>query len=673
MKPYKTIKRLTFAAVTAMAAGLASCDYLDVVPPEQVGVDDGMENLTTAQGFLYSCYSFMTHAYSGELPYNWPLSDINYTNDEIINPYGWNSDAGANGFEGLILLNTLSPSNNNNVWHHLYSGIGQCHLFMNEMDKTNIVGRGVITEEMAREWRAEAVALSAYYHWRLLHRYGPIVLLDERPSLETPSSKFNGRSHFDYCVKWICDKLDKAAADLPAHRPATEHGRMTSTICKAIKSQILLYAASPLWNGKFPFANFKNNNLETPGYGQELVSRTYDVAKWQKAYDAADEAIRFAETEGERAIYTDNFYEQSGVQLSELFVPGNVDDNFKKAVLRMRYLHYACEGEGNREPIWDIYGNYEVLSMHTYSWPANYSTSGNVLRSGYCGNAPTLNAVENFLTENGLLPANDPDFAPESEWFERAGIPNDSEGRYRDRIIKLNVHREPRFYAWLGFDGGDYTLRLCNGKPVHLNLLQKHNPNNPGDIEGYHGYMLSKGNRDNNPTGYFNQKFLFPTLTVPHSSFYFTGYANSSVKVIRLAEMYLNRAEAAAQLGKTQQAIDDVNVIRARAGAKLLTQDMIGKGGMTLLDWVLQERRIEFFNEGVRYFDIRRYVQGEKYLGYGKRRGLNAMEKENPTFEEFNKPISLPYPYTWGNKLYLYPIPQDEVYSNPQCVQNPGY
>ena len=114
-------------------------------------------------------------------------------------------------------------------------------------------------------------------------------------------------------------------------------------------------------------------------------------------------------------------------------------------------------------------------------------------------------------------------------------------------------------------------------------------------------------------------------------------------------------------------------MIRSRAGVPDLTENMIGAGGMSLLDWVLNERRIEFFAESHRYFDIRRYLDGEKYLGYGKRMGLNVLEKENPSFEEFNKPITLPYPYTWGNKLYLYPIPQAEVYANPQCVQNPGY
>lgn len=666
------LSKAAISLLLASSMGVTSCNYLDVVPPEQVGVNDAMENINTARGFLYSCYSFMMNNEDSDLPYLWNLSDLNVTADDIINPYGWSTDAGSNGYVGLILLNTLSASNNHNVWGFMYKGIGQCLLFMNKMDETNLVGRGVITESTAVEWKAEANALIAYYHFMLLRRYGPIVILENQPGLDTPTTGFAGRYHFDYCVDWICDKLDEAAKDLPATRVDAEHGRMTSTICKAIKAQVLLLAASPLWNGEFPYANFKNTNFETPGYGLELVSRSYDASKWQRAYDAADEAIKYAESAGGRSIYTDDYYTSAGVSLDDLYVPGNVDDEFKKAVLRMRYLMYACEGEGNREAIWDMRENTGALKSLMYaSWPAQFTMSGGSIRSGFCGYNPTLNAVTHFLTDNGLIPENDDEFTPESDWFKSAGLPD--EGLRRDKIINLHVHREPRFYAWIGFDGGDYTLRLANGKPIHVNLLERYNPSNPSDLIGYHGFQQQKGNRDNCATGYFCQKFQYVTMMIPEGSWSYSGYSESSIKIIRLGEMYLNRAEAAAQLGKTEQAISDVNVIRNRAGAKPLKNEMIGKGGMSLLDWVLNERRIEFFGECHRYFDIRRYVQGEKYLGYGKRMGLNSLEKEFPTFEEFNKPISLPYPYTWGNKLYLYPLPEKEVYANPQCVQNPGF
>lgn len=60
--------------------------------------------------------------------------------------------------------------------------------------------------------------------------------------------------------------------------------------------------------------------------------------------------------------------------------------------------------------------------------------------------------------------------------------------------------------------------------------------------------------------------------------------------VVRLAEVYLNRAEAYAKKGNIGFALADVNVIRTRAGIPVYTSV---PAGMTLLDTVLQERRLE--------------------------------------------------------------------------------
>ena len=677
MKLHNILQKGLTAAAFAVMLGFSSCNYLDVVPPEQVGVDDAMGSHNNAKGFLFSCYNALTDEFKSEWTYGSHLGELCSTTDDVINPYGWVSDPGNNGIAGRILLNNQTAANANDVWGNFYDGIGQSLLFLEKIESCDPLGKGYITSAEYTEWKAEAKALIAYYHYFLLRRYGPIVLLEEKPGLGTPSSGFNGRCHFDYCVDWIADKLDEAAEDLPATRPNNEIGRMTSTICKAVKANLYLLAASPLWNGSFPYSNFRNTNFETPGYGLELVSRTNDPTKWQRAYDAADEAIKYAESAGQRAMFTDDFV-VSGFDLDRIYIPGDVDDEFRHAVWRLRYMLWCGAGEGNTEGIHEIYGQ----KMHSFQyplWPRTCQQS-DVPRGGYGANSPMLNAVFAFLTKDGYTPATDPNFLPESEWYKAAGLENETpdpkdpnQMRFRDRIINLNVNREPRFYAWLGFDGGDYSIVIRNGYPVHINLLQWHNPNNVNDIIDYHGYDPEQTNRDNCPTGYYLQKFQDPRLRFKDDAWAYMDSKNPTIKCIRLAEMYLNRAEAAAQLGKTDQAISDVNVIRARAGVKPLTSSMIGAGGMSLLDWVLNERRVEFFAESHRYFDIRRYVAGEKYLGYGKRMGLNSLVGEFPTFEEFNKPISLPYPYTWANRLYLSPIPQDEVYANPQCVQNPGY
>lgn len=657
MKLYKIFNNIGLAVLSAgMCAGVSSCNYLDIVPPEQVQVKDAMENHQNALGFLYSCYAFSKNDNVGEVPYGNYLYDINTTADDILNPHAWASDG--NGGPALILLNTLTAQNARDYWGHNYNGIGQCLLFLEQLDACDPLGRGVITAEEDREWRAEAKALSAYYHSIILRRYGPICILEKRLPLDASQSEFPGRYHFDYCVNWICEQLDEAAKDLPAIRDVADMGRMTSTICKAVKAQVLLLAASPLWNGSFPYPDFKNTSWETPGYGYELVSRTYDPEKWTRALAAANEAISWAENQGRRAIYTGDEYVNANINLADLYIPGGASDEFKKAVLRMRYLHYACENEGNREAIMTLVPG--GLTTHWFaSFPRNIMTlnSGTVL-SGYSGFNPTLNAVKRFLTVDGYMPENDPNFPDESEWYQSAGL-ND-EGVGRSRIINLCVGREPRFYAWIGFDGGDYAMKIANGQPVHLNMLSSR-------AQGY-----NSATRDNSVTGFMCQKFMPPVMQISANNAY-VGYVSPSRSMIRLAEMYLIRAECNAALGNVGEALRDINVLRRRAGAAELTEGMVNAGGMNIMEWVKNERAIEFFAESKRFFDVRRWAEGEKYFGLGKRQGLNALAKMDPTFEEFNQPTKLPYTYTWGNKLYLYPIEYGDVYANPQLVQNPGY
>ena len=75
--------------------------------------------------------------------------------------------------------------------------------------------------------------------------------------------------------------------------------------------------------------------------------------------------------------------------------------------------------------------------------------------------------------------------------------------------------------------------------------------------------------------------------------------------ISRLSEIYLIRAEAYAKLGQTQQAEDDVNMIRKRAGIPVAGLITIGNlGNRTALDAVLDERQLELAWEGHRKFDI---------------------------------------------------------------------
>ena len=142
-----------------------------------------------------------------------------------------------------------------------------------------------------------------------------------------------------------------------------------------------------------------------------------------------------------------------------------------------------------------------------------------------------------------------------------------------------------------------------------------------------------------------------------------------------MAELYLNLAECYAALGQEKEAISNLNIIRERAGIRdLTTADLTSE--MTITDWVRNERFVELYEEGHRYYDLRRWAIAPEMLKAGTRYGLNGLTL-NPSFEEFNTPTLIDQPFKWYDRSYLLPVwsrsDMDELYSNPQMVQAPGY
>ncbi|MES2064351.1 MAG: RagB/SusD family nutrient uptake outer membrane protein [Bacteroidota bacterium] len=132
----------------------------------------------------------------------------------------------------------------------------------------------------------------------------------------------------------------------------------------------------------------------------------------------------------------------------------------------------------------------------------------------------------------------------------------------------------------------------------------------------------------------------------------------SSPVYLRLAEMYLNRAEANAKLNNGQKALDDVNLIRNRAGITTpITLADVGAGGV--LGVVLEERRLEFAFEGQRAYDLFRNNL-PLVRDYPGTHSLNNTPNTNI------KQTVLP-----TDARVIFYIPQYEIDNNPKLTQNP--
>ena len=122
-----------------------------------------------------------------------------------------------------------------------------------------------------------------------------------------------------------------------------------------------------------------------------------------------------------------------------------------------------------------------------------------------------------------------------------------------------------------------------------------------------------------------------------------------TLSVLRLGEQYLIRAEARARQGNLAGAMEDVDMVRARAGLPLIADEQPGIGQEALIDLILREKRIELFCElGHRWLDLKRTGKADEVL--------DAVKPD------------------WSSNALLYPLPEAELASNPYLKpQNGGY
>lgn len=643
----------------ALSATVISCDYLDIVPVEQATLEDAYQRPEQTLGYLYSCYSGL----KSWNPVNYQNEDVAST-DEYVLPVAGNWCLNAYN----IQTNSVSPATGGD-WHWRYCGydhIRICHLFMEALETAPR-----LTDEQRKTWRAEALALMAYYHFMVLRKYGPCPIMDKAYPSDVPSAEMPGRAHYDKVTQFIVDKLDEAMPDLPDRWTGGDWGRIDKVVAKAIKARVLVYAASPLWNGNTLYESGKlkwENNVSDPEYGTSLVSAEYSREKWERARTACQEALDFALSQGLELYHQDDFNELKNL-------PEGTDKEFMKYVFRMRYaLLSRANATGKCQEL--VWGTAEQSNIAIACMPRRmFVKTDQQWLDGWSGVAPTLNAIKMFYTKNGKPITIDKEFPQESEWFKAASDevirkePSYSGQLMKGEIINLHTFREPRFYAWMAFNGGEFGTKIIqqqDGKQTPI-ILQMRNK----DRQGYNPDISM---RDYCRTGYLCQKWIHPDLSYSTGGSDNGGSLSSPRPLIRMAELYLNLAECEAALNNNAGFLKAINPVRERAGIPELEETDLTQNGMTPTEWVRNERFIEFYGEGIRYYDIRRWMEGKRYYGC-KFYGLDMVTNVGPTFEQFNRPVII-HEYEnvgWDDRMYLRPLFFNEVDKTENMVQVPGY
>jgi hypothetical protein len=586
--------------------------FLDKTPDEDLTIGDVFTQYRYAESFLTSLYANLPREInmsdqSGLDPFVAATDemDISYTY-----PYSHNMVSGNWGPSDI----TSNPGGYINIWANSYQAIRKANIFLENVDKIPL-SPPEFTKEQRDTWKGEALFLRAFQHFLLMRIFGPIPISGNSYTIAQDFTKLK-RQPLEDCINFVVNQCDTAASFLPMKiTDHSDYGRVTAAAALALKARVLLYAASPLWNGNPDYAGFEDKD------GVALFPATYDKEKWEKAYEAAKACIDLTEAAG------------YGI-----------------------FGQYNTDPVKTREDLFLINNNNEIFFARNMGFSTLIETASSpVSYGGNAGYCPTQEIVDAYQMDNGETPITgynqdqSPKIAAASGYtetgFAAAADPN---GNYPAGTSNMYVGREPRFYADIHFSGS-----MWRGTQ-----MQFWNSGKDGHGSGSSSYPV---------TGYLIKKFSDPSVNPQNLTS--SGVLKTWV-YFRLGEQYLNYAEALNEYaGPVADVYKYVDLIRLRAGlpnlpAGLSQEDMRKR--------IRHERRIELAFETHRYFDLRRWklaatVDDQDVYGMNTHAGTSL---QDPSFYERKKIETRIFT---APKDYLWPIPQSEINKDQNLVQNPGW
>ena len=531
----KTKKIFNFLLLLGFLSG---CDYLDIVPDNLPTLEMAFNNKSSAERFLFTCYSFVPeHGKIGTDPGMdvgdevWYYSDnsADYSNKTTF----WIAKGMQNSNEPLV------DYWNGTQWGKaMFVGIRDCNVFIENIEK--VPDLSAYDKET---WKAEAKVLKAFYHFWMMRMYGPIPIIKENIPVSAGEDEVRVvRDKIDDIVTYIVSLIDESVEYLPLNiqNEAAEMGRITRPAAKAIKAKILAFAASPFFNGNLDYANFKNAE------GEPFFNQVYDNEKWTKAADACLEAIQCAEEAG-HGLY--EFVNMSSTQLSD------------ETILSLSNRCKVTE-RWNKELVWGC-GQSGIRDLQVLCQPwleSNYSSDDRYHNARNGTFAPTLAVAETFYTKNGVPMDEDKNYDYSKRYTTQVATEADKyyiQPGYT--TAKLHFDREPRFYATLGFDGSSWygIGKMDDNDMWYLQAKAK-------QASG------KRGNTLYSITGYFAKKLVrYQNAMVPAS----IQIETYPFPIIRLADLYLLYAEALNEAKKEEGTVPEdcytyIDKVRARAGLK---------------------------------------------------------------------------------------------------------
>ncbi|WP_268033266.1 RagB/SusD family nutrient uptake outer membrane protein [Algoriphagus sp. PAP.12] len=517
--------------------------------------------------------------------------------------------------------------NNTIAWGNMYSYIRRANIAIANLSDTEIQDQAIVDRLMG-----EAKFMRAYYYQQLARYYGGVPLVD-RPYELGEETYEAPRNTWEETVDFIVSDLDDAASLLAGKSMAA--GRATELAALALKSRILLYAASDLHDA--PTA--QGNSSVLAGYSNiELVAYTSgsQTERWQKAQAAAKAVLDKAT--GANYGLSAPVSQEEGIQN---YINTSLSRNGGEADLILgRYFISAKRENGGRQGL--------------FNGPNGYNN--------WAGNTPVQLLVDDYQMMDGS------DF----DWNnpEHAAAPYEN--------------REARFYASFLYEGAQWKPRsTANQAKDPLGQIQTgtYEVNPGGTVQTHFGLDTRNSSIEDwngSYTGYYMRKFIDPDPAIVDQN----TWQEVPWPVLRYTEAVLNYVEASIELGQEDEARNWLNQIRYRVALPAITAT-----GAELVEAYRNERRVEMAYEEQRYHDARRWMIAAETLGRKaniisitgtlKPGASVSIYRHDPEVYDYDYSVFPIDPgkenRTWLDKMYFIPIHRDEINRNSNLIQNPGF
>ncbi len=338
----QNLSRISFILILAVTIVSCEKDFLEVNPTDRVSEVAIVQDSTLFEAYVINRYlgvRLTDKEGDGSVPgfgRGFEYAMMGSVTDEAI----YNNDDNT----WLIQQGQLSPENTGilgTFWGRSYRSIREVNYALQKIDEVEM------SENSKQRLTAELKFIRAFRYHDLIRNYGEVVLMGDRVSElgdDFSDPELFEKSSIQESLEYVINELNDAAEGLPLNNSGEwEEGRATQGAALALKSRLLLYAASPLYN---------NDDS--------------DPQKWQRAADAAQDVMDLGIYSLYQDGYADLFLTEGSN--SEIIFARYYNINERHTALEIANGPNGYGGWGGQVPLQNLVDDYEMVDGSEFDW-----------------------------------------------------------------------------------------------------------------------------------------------------------------------------------------------------------------------------------------------------------------------------------------------------------------